>query len=147
MYFFVGTLIPLFWTSGDVSSGFQSKSGQLYSCLAETYELHVPWDFLLVWHLPTSWQPAWQLSWSLPHTCEQALLGLETRTYGFVDECSINWAMPALLTIAIVEWVQSVIAKRIHFYSFSSMQNHPYNLSLKKYTIRFYLSTVLQFRY
>ena len=25
--FFVGPLIPLFWTSGDVSSGFQSQSG------------------------------------------------------------------------------------------------------------------------
>ena len=28
---FVGPLIPLFWTSGDVSSGFQSQSGQPYS--------------------------------------------------------------------------------------------------------------------
>ena len=30
-------LIPLFWTSDDVSTGFQSKSGQPYSCLAEVY--------------------------------------------------------------------------------------------------------------
>ena len=28
---FVGPLIPLFWTSGDVSSGFQSQSGQPFS--------------------------------------------------------------------------------------------------------------------
>ena len=28
---FVGPLIPLFWTSGDVSSGFQSQGGQPYS--------------------------------------------------------------------------------------------------------------------
>ena len=27
---FVGPLIPLFWTSGDVSSGFQSQNGQPY---------------------------------------------------------------------------------------------------------------------
>ena len=31
---FVGPLMPLFWTSGDVSSGFQSQSGQPYSHLA-----------------------------------------------------------------------------------------------------------------
>ena len=28
---FVGPGMPLFWTSGDVSSGFQSQSGQPYS--------------------------------------------------------------------------------------------------------------------
>ena len=44
--FFVGPLIPLFWTSGDVSSGFQSQSGQPYSCLAEVYVLYVPLDSL-----------------------------------------------------------------------------------------------------
>ena len=33
----MGPLIPLFWTSGDVSSGFQSHSGQPYSHLAEAY--------------------------------------------------------------------------------------------------------------
>ena len=64
---FVGPLIPLFWTSGDVSSGFQSQSGQHYLHLAEAYVLHVSWDSPLVWHLPTSRQPVWQLSRSLPH--------------------------------------------------------------------------------
>ena len=62
MSLFVGTLIPLFWISSDVSSGFQSQSGQPYSCLAEVYVLHIPWDLPLVQHLQTSWQPAWQLS-------------------------------------------------------------------------------------
>ena len=38
---FVEPLITLFWTSGDVSSGFQSQSGQPYSCLVEAYVLHV----------------------------------------------------------------------------------------------------------
>ena len=33
----MGPLIPLFWTSGDVSSGFQSQNGQPYSSLAEAY--------------------------------------------------------------------------------------------------------------
>ena len=33
-FLFVGLLIPLFWTSGDVSSGFQSQSG---FCLIHTW--------------------------------------------------------------------------------------------------------------
>ena len=33
----MGPLIPLFWTSSDVSSGFQSQSGQPYSHLTEAY--------------------------------------------------------------------------------------------------------------
>ena len=40
--FFVGPLISLFWTSSDVSSRFQSQSGQPYSRSAEAYVLHVP---------------------------------------------------------------------------------------------------------
>ena len=59
---FVGPLIPLFWTSGDVSSGFQSQSGQRYPSFVEVYMLHIPWDSPLVQHLLTSWWPAWQLS-------------------------------------------------------------------------------------
>ena len=57
----MGPLIPLFWTSGDISSGFQSQSG---FCLSRgiCFTLHIPWDSPLVWHLPTSWQPAWQPS-------------------------------------------------------------------------------------
>ena len=34
------------------SPGFQSQSGQPYSCLTEAYVLHIPWDSSLVWHLP-----------------------------------------------------------------------------------------------
>ena len=40
--FFMVALIPLFRTSGDVSSEFQSQSGQPYSSLAEVYVLHIP---------------------------------------------------------------------------------------------------------
>ena len=39
---FCEALIPLFWTSGDVSCGFQSQSGQPYSDLVEVCVLHVP---------------------------------------------------------------------------------------------------------
>ena len=69
---FVEPLIPLFWTSGDVSSGFQSQSGQPYSHMAEAYVLHIPWDSpanLLVASIVA--EP------SLPHTCK-ALVGFET---------------------------------------------------------------------
>ena len=38
---FVGSLIPLFWTSGDVLSRFESQSGQPYLCLAMVHVLHV----------------------------------------------------------------------------------------------------------
>ena len=73
-------LIGLFWTSGDISSGFRSHSGQPYLCL----QRHMCSS--LLWYLLTSWQPAWQLSWSLPHTWDQALVGLKTETYGATDE-------------------------------------------------------------
>ena len=39
--FFVGPLILLFWTYGDVSSGFQSRSGHPYSHLTEAYVLQI----------------------------------------------------------------------------------------------------------
>ena len=66
--FFMGPLIPLFWTSDDVSSGFQSQSGQPYLHLVEAYVIYVPRDSPLVQHLLTSWWPAWQLITSL-HLC------------------------------------------------------------------------------
>ena len=37
----MGPLIPLFATSGDISSGFQIQSGQPYSHLVEAYMMHV----------------------------------------------------------------------------------------------------------
>ena len=42
---FCGALIPLFWTSGDVSSGLQSQSGQPYLHLAQAYVLHIHLSF------------------------------------------------------------------------------------------------------
>ena len=50
--FFVGPPMTLFWTFGDVSSGFQSHNGQPCSCLAEAYVLQIPKDSPLVRHLP-----------------------------------------------------------------------------------------------
>ena len=39
---FVGPLILLFWTSGDISSGFQSQNGQSYLHLVEVHMIYVP---------------------------------------------------------------------------------------------------------
>ena len=75
----MGPLIPLFWTSGDVSSGFQSQSGQPYSscveacvtcCLRFTSGV-IPADLLVA---------SMAAELSLPHTCE-TLVGLKTGSY------------------------------------------------------------------
>ena len=100
----VGPLIPLFWISCDVPSGFQSQSVQPYSCSVEVHVLHIPCDSPLVWHLLTFWQPAWQPSQSFPHTCEKELVELETGTYCAADECSINWTLPAWLISINFHW-------------------------------------------
>ena len=39
---FVGLVIPLFLTSGDISSSFQSQSREPYLHLAEVYIIHIP---------------------------------------------------------------------------------------------------------
>ena len=49
---FVVPVTPLFSASGDVCPGFQSQGGSL-ACVDSS-------DSPLVWHLPTSWWPAWQ---------------------------------------------------------------------------------------
>ena len=58
---FMGPLIPLFWTFGDISSGCQSQSGWPSLYLSEAYIMNIPWVSPLVWHLSTSGWPAWQL--------------------------------------------------------------------------------------
>ena len=44
---FLGPLVPLFWISGDISSGFRFFVEEMY----------IPQDPPLVLHMPTSWQP------------------------------------------------------------------------------------------
>ena len=39
---FMGPLIPLFWTSGDIFFGLQSQSGQPYLHMAEAYMMYIP---------------------------------------------------------------------------------------------------------
>ena len=93
---------PLFWTSGEVSSGFQSQSEKPYLHLAEAYMLHVPWNSPLLQHLPTSWQPAWLLSQFLPHTCDPTLAGLKQEASYSIGKCSTDWAMSARLLECIL---------------------------------------------
>ena len=56
---FVGPLITLFWTSGDVSSGFQSQGGSLTCILHHLCKMGTS-DSPLVRHLLTAGRPAWQ---------------------------------------------------------------------------------------
>ena len=65
-----GPLVPLFWISGDISSGFQSQSGFCLIPIAEANVMYIPWDPPLVLHLPTSWQPASQAVTSLHASAE-----------------------------------------------------------------------------
>ena len=48
---FLGPLVPLFWISGDVSSGFQSQSGFCLIHIAETNVMYISWDPPLVLHI------------------------------------------------------------------------------------------------
>ena len=48
-------------------------------------------------HLLTSWQPAWQLTCSLPCTSEYQLVRVETGTYLTIGKHPTNWDVPAQL--------------------------------------------------
>ena len=84
----MGPLIPLFWISGDVSSGFQSQTGQPYSHLAEAYVLHVP--------CPLGSQHGSQSVLF----CEQASVGLETGIY-HADQLSYMYRIKSNLLLVI----------------------------------------------
>ena len=79
---FVGLLIPLFWTSGDVCPGFQRK-GQSPD-LGTLSPVHN-----IIFRFTSGGIPAglWaasmatELFCSHPHTCKQALVGLKTWIY------------------------------------------------------------------
>ena len=99
---FVGLLIPLFWTSGDVYSGFQSQSGHPYSSLAEVFVLHV--------HLwcDTCWPLGGQQgSRAISSTYLQGIGGTQNRELSCRrSQCelsqarrSTDWAIPARLFI------------------------------------------------
>ena len=40
----LGPLVPLFWISGDVSSGFQSQSGFCLIHIVEANVMYISWD-------------------------------------------------------------------------------------------------------
>ena len=70
---FLGPLVPLFWISGDVSSGFQSQSGFcLINFFAEANVMYTFRDSSLVLHVLTSWSPAAQPVTS-PHASAEPL--------------------------------------------------------------------------
>ena len=54
-----GPLVPLFWISGNASSGFQS--GLCLIHIAEANVMYIPKDPPLLLHVPSSWLPAPEL--------------------------------------------------------------------------------------
>ena len=79
---FVGPLMYLSWTSGDVCHGFQSQGGS-HACMLQIAMDSS--DSPLVWHLLTSWWPAWQPSCSsstyLHRTQDTALVEVEPESW------------------------------------------------------------------
>ena len=111
----MGPLIPLFWTSDDVSSGFKARVGSALFKLSggkHCYVTHslrftsgvTPAD-LLVASMVT--EP------SLPHTCK-ALVGFETRSYHATTHSVRSGRPDALLTE--LSWL-SLKKKVFIFYS------------------------------
>ena len=62
--FLWGHWYPCFGLLVTSPLGFKARVGSALFELSGGVHvtLHVPWDSPLVWHLPTSWQPAWQPS-------------------------------------------------------------------------------------
>ena len=90
---------PNFFCSGGHKSFLWGHwhDGQPDSHLVEANMWHVCCNSPLVWYLLTSLQLAQQLSCSLPCTCKQELVRLETRICHAADECFTNLAMAARL--------------------------------------------------
>ena len=65
---FVGPLIPLLLTSGDICPGFESQGGSSVAYFVARITMDSS-DSPLVQHLLTFWWPALQLSHFDPHTC------------------------------------------------------------------------------
>ena len=113
----MGTLVSLCF----VSSGFQSQSGQLYSHLAERHT----WDSPLMWHLLTSWWPAWRpvaiLYIRAKRTCcpDSFTRGIyHWRIYGGAwDKCSLPGVQILLISCSFWEKFHQIIAFRTDLWS------------------------------
>ena len=71
--FFWGHWYPCFGLPVTSPLGFKARVGSALFELSRGIRvtLHIPWDSSLVWHLLTSWQPAWQ-----PSRLFQAMRGI-----------------------------------------------------------------------
>ena len=75
---FLGPLVPLFWISGDVSSGVQSQSGFcLIHFFVEVNVMYIPQDPPLVLRISISWWLAVQPVTS-PHASAEVGLGSDS---------------------------------------------------------------------
>ena len=90
---FVGPLIPLFWTSSDISPGFQSQGGSIACVLCHLHAMN-SWDSPLVRHLPTSWRPAWRpVAFPTCYICSRGrILGFDQETSHTVSRRALHSA-------------------------------------------------------
>ena len=63
--FFVGCWFPCFGLLMMSALDFKARVDFLAGMICHLHAIDSP----LVWHMPNSWQPAWQLNHSYPHIC------------------------------------------------------------------------------
>ena len=115
--FLLGHWYPCFWTSGDVYPGFEARIETLICLLHYLHAMNSPHSYLM-WHLLTSWWPVWQPSHFDPHTCIQALVGLDSGDkladvlQHVIKQSSTDWAKPVRPQIFLLSqtFLQKLIA-------------------------------------
>ena len=127
--FFVGPLIdlPLFWTSGYVCSELQSQGGTLVCVLHCPCEMDSS-DLPLVWHLLTSWWPAWWPSRGFldPRTCtcnKKHWWGSNQPCTIFLHECLWHMFSPVFSRVLSSVLNQSYLSQQWPVISHKSVTN------------------------
>ena len=106
---FWGPVVPPFWISGDVSSGFQSQSGFCLIRNVDANVMYIPQDPPLVLHMLTSWLPAAQLVTS-PHASVEVGLGPDSNRQSPAHKTNVLplWQQPGkyvdFLNVSNVIW-------------------------------------------
>ena len=105
---FEGPLIPFLWTCGDICTGVKAREDALVGMLCCLHAIDSS-DSPLMWHLLTSWQPAWQASHyqsTYLHTYKCCLGSRLPLPYSvWQDRRFTEWAMAARLDFSKVHKV------------------------------------------
>ena len=103
---FLGPLVPLLWTSGDVCPGFQIQDGFLI-CMLHCLHTTAYSDSPMVWHLRISWWPAVKLGFFDSLTFSRTD-GTQAHTSGrysvwcafrLSNSSSVNWRYHIMWTV------------------------------------------------